>query len=159
MLCDSNDWLGLKFGDVVLHAEGLKSFLIFLVAAGHHRAAVPSRAVGTVLGFLLVGVVLGPFGLGALGDTIRGSATSRSTIRERVVPLAELGIIFLLFLLGLELSLQRLWQLRRYVLGVGLVQVAASALAIGLDRRAGAASSPPAASCSGCASRCPRPRS
>ena len=43
---------------------------------------------------------------------------------KRGEPLAELGIVFLLFLLGLELSLPRLWQLRRYVLGVGLVQVA-----------------------------------
>ena len=49
--------------------------------------------------------------------------------------LAEFGIIILLFLLGLELSLERLWQLRRYVLGVGLAQVALSTLAIGLSVR------------------------
>ena len=46
--------------------------------------------------------------------------------------LAEFGIVTLLFLLGLELSLQRLWQLRRYVLGVGFAQVALSTLAIGI---------------------------
>jgi CPA2 family monovalent cation:H+ antiporter-2 len=116
----------------VLHAEGLKSFLIFLVAAGIIVPLLHRLRVGTVLGFLLVGLLLGPFGLGALATQFPFLSYITFDDPARAEPLAELGIIFLLFLLGLELSLQRLWQLRRYVLGVGLVQVVASALAIGM---------------------------
>jgi K+:H+ antiporter len=110
----------------------LKGLLIFLVAAGiivpfFHRARI-----GTVLGFLLVGVALGPFGLGRLVETYPWLWYLTFDEPERAQPAAELGIIFLLFLLGLELSLQRLWQLRVYVFGVGAAQVALSALAIGL---------------------------
>ena len=72
--------------------------------------------------------------------------------------LAEFGIVTLLFLLGLELSLQRLWQLKRYVLGVGLVQVLVSTFAIGASVRLSGACRRPA-SCSACAWRCPPPRS
>ena len=116
----------------MLHAEGLKGFLIFLVAAGIIVPLLHRLRVGTVLGFLLVGLLLGPFGLGALATQFPFLSYITFDDPARAEPLAELGIIFLLFLLGLELSLQRLWQLRRYVLGVGLVQVVASALAIGM---------------------------
>ncbi len=114
------------------HTGELKAFLIFLVAAGiivpfFHRARI-----GTVLGFLLVGVALGPFGLGRLIETYPWLWYLTFDQPERARPAAELGIIFLLFLLGLELSLERLWQLRLYVFGVGAAQVALSALAIGL---------------------------
>ena len=53
-------------GDVERHAEGLNGFLIFLVAAGIIVPLLHRLRVGTVLGFLLVGLLLGPFGLGAL---------------------------------------------------------------------------------------------
>jgi CPA2 family monovalent cation:H+ antiporter-2 len=52
--------------------------------------------------------------------------------RERAVPFAELGVMFLLFLIGIEMSLQRLWALRRYVAGIGSVQFLASAVVFGL---------------------------
>jgi len=116
----------------VLHAEGLRGLLIFLVAAGIIVPLLHRLRVGTVLGFLLVGLALGPFGLGALSAQFPFIQYITFDDPRRAEPLAELGIVFLLFLLGLELSLQRLWQLRRYVLGVGLVQVIASAFAIGL---------------------------
>ena len=115
----------------MLHAEGLRGLLIFLVAAGIIVPLLHRLHVGTVLGFLLVGLALGPFGLGALAGQFPFIHYITFDDPKRAEPLAELGIVFLLFLLGLELSLQRLWQLRRYVLGVGLVQVVASALAIG----------------------------
>jgi K+:H+ antiporter len=116
----------------VPQAGELKGLLIFLLAAGiivpfFHRARI-----GTVLGFLLVGVALGPFGLGRLVEAYPWLWYLTFDEPERAQPAAELGIIFLLFLLGLELSLQRLWQLRVYVFGVGAAQVALSALAIGL---------------------------
>lgn len=114
----------------MLHAEHLKGILIFLVAAG---IIVPllHRFLGTVLGFLLIGLVLGPFGIGYLDDYYPILRYITLEDPKAAEPLAELGVVFLLFLLGLELSLPRLWQLRRYVLGVGLVQVGVCILAIG----------------------------
>jgi CPA2 family monovalent cation:H+ antiporter-2 len=118
----------------VLHAEHLKSILIFLVAAG---ILVPllHRFLGTVLGFLLVGLVLGPFGIGYLDDYYPILSYITLEDPKAAEPLAELGVVFLLFLLGMELSIPRLWQLRRYVLGVGLVQVGVSIVIIGTTIR------------------------
>ncbi len=114
----------------MLHAEHLKSILIFLVAAGIIVPLLHRLKLGTVLGFLLIGLLLGPFGLGNLASQF--PILQYITLDDPKVaePLAELGIVFLLFLLGMELSLPRLWQLRRYVLGVGLVQVGLSIVAI-----------------------------
>ncbi len=114
----------------MLHAEHLKGILIFLVAAG---IVVPllHRYLGTVLGFLLVGLVLGPYGIGYLGEYYPILRNITLEDPKAAEPLAELGVVFLLFLLGMELSLPRLWQLRRYVLGVGLVQVGVCIVVIG----------------------------
>jgi CPA2 family monovalent cation:H+ antiporter-2 len=116
----------------VLHAEGLKGLLIFLVAAGVIVPLFHRARIGVVLGFLIVGAALGPQGLGRLTDAHPWLVYFTFDNPQRATPLAELGIIFLLFLLGLELSMQRLWQLRRYLFGVGLAQVVLTALAIGL---------------------------
>ncbi len=115
----------------MLHAEGLKALIIFLVVAGIVVPLFHRARIGTVLGFLIAGVVLGPNGLGRLAaqHPFIGAITFDNP--EQGAVLAEFGIVILLFLLGLELSLQRLWQLRRYVLGVGLAQVALSTLVIG----------------------------
>lgn len=115
----------------MLHAEGLKSILIFLVAAGIVVPLLHRLRLGTVLGFLLIGLALGPYGLGLLADRFPWIKYVTFDDPARAEPLAELGIVFLLFLLGMELSLQRLWQLRRYVLGVGAIQVVVSTFAIG----------------------------
>jgi CPA2 family monovalent cation:H+ antiporter-2 len=119
----------------LLHAEHLKGILIFLVAAG---ILVPllHRFLGTVLGFLLVGLVLGPFGIGYLDDHYPFLSYITLEDPKAAEPLAELGVVFLLFLLGMELSIPRLWQLRRYVLGVGLVQVGVCIVVIGTIIRA-----------------------
>ncbi|HET9717822.1 MAG TPA: cation:proton antiporter [Pseudolabrys sp.] len=118
------------------YAEGLKGLIIFLVVAGIVVPLFHRVRIGTVLGFLIAGVVLGPHGLGRLAGEYPWLAYITFDDPERGAPLAEAGIIFLLFLLGLELSLLRLWQLRRYVLGVGLAQVALTTLAIGVAVRA-----------------------
>jgi CPA2 family monovalent cation:H+ antiporter-2 len=115
----------------VLHAEGLKSILIFLVAAGIIVPLLHRLRLGTVLGFLVIGLALGPYGLGVLASQFPWIQYITFDDPARAEPLAELGIVFLLFLLGMELSMQRLWQLRRYVLGVGAIQVVVSILAIG----------------------------
>ena len=119
----------------MLHAEGLKGLIIFLVVAGVVVPLFHRARIGTVLGFLIAGVVLGPHGLGRLDNTHPWLHYITFDNPEQAAALAEFGIVVLLFLLGLELSLQRLWQLRRYVLGVGLAQVAFSTLAIGFGIR------------------------
>ncbi len=119
----------------MLHAEGLKGLIIFLVVAGVIVPLFHRARIGTVLGFLIAGVVLGPHGLGRLAGTYPWLHYVTFDNPEQGAVLAEFGIVVLLFLLGLELSLQRLWQLRRYVLGVGLAQVLLATLAIGASVR------------------------
>lgn len=119
----------------MLHAEGLNGLIIFLVIAGVIVPLFHRARIGTVLGFLIAGVVLGPFGLGRLAGTNPWIGYITFDDPKRAELLAEAGIVILLFLLGLELSLQRLWQLRRYVLGVGLAQVLIATLAIGMAVR------------------------
>ena len=118
-----------------MHAEGLKALIIFLVVAGVIVPLFHRARIGTVLGFLIAGVVLGPHGLGRLATTNPWLGFVTLDDPGQGAVLAEFGIVTLLFLLGLELSLQRLWQLKRYVLGVGLVQVLVSTVAIGAGVR------------------------
>lgn len=109
----------------------LKDFLVFLIAAGLIVPLFHRARIGAVLGFLLIGVAVGPFGFGQLAGEYPWIRFLTIEDRERVVPFAELGVMFLLFMIGLELSLARLWSLRRLVLGVGGTQFALSALVIG----------------------------
>jgi K+:H+ antiporter len=126
----------------VLHAEGLKGLIIFLVVAGVIVPLFHRARIGTVLGFLIAGVVLGPHGLGRLDAAYPWLRYVTFDDPASVAVLAEFGIVTLLFLLGLELSLQRLWQLKRYVLGVGVAQVLLTTFAIGAGVRLSGASSP-----------------
>ena len=119
----------------MLNAEGLKGLIIFLIVAGVIVPLFHRARIGTVLGFLIAGVALGPHGLGRFATEHAWLGYITFNDPKRGEALAEFGIVILLFLLGLELSLQRLWQLRRYVLGVGLAQVAFTTLAIGLSAR------------------------
>jgi CPA2 family monovalent cation:H+ antiporter-2 len=90
-----------------------------------HRARI-----GAVLGFLCVGIAVGPYGFGRLAADFPWLRYLTIEDRARVEPFAELGVLFLLFLIGLELSLARLWSLRRYVIGIGAVQFLLSALVL-----------------------------
>ena len=108
-----------------------KQALIVLAAAGVVIPLFHRLRVSPVLGFMLVGMVVGPFGLGRavgvlpwLGAVTFGNAAS-------IAPVAELGVVMLLFMIGLELSFERLWVMRRLVFGLGALQVAGSAAAIG----------------------------
>ena len=76
-------------------------------------------------------MVVGPYGLGLLAADYPWIRYLTIEDRARVEPFAELGVMFLLFTIGLELSLSRLWSLRRYVVGIGGAQMTLSALAIG----------------------------
>jgi CPA2 family monovalent cation:H+ antiporter-2 len=126
----------------VLHAPLLKGFLIFLVVAGVIVPLFYRARIGTVLGFLVAGVALGPHGFGRLAADHPWVHYVTFDNPQRGEPMAEFGIMMLLFLLGLELSFKRLWELRRYVLGVGLAQVVITTVAIGLALRASGAVPP-----------------
>ena len=113
------------------HGAWLKDALVFLAAAELIVPLFHRARVGAVLGFLCVGIAVGPYGFGQLAADFPWLRYLTIEDRPRVDPFAELGVLFLLFLIGLELSLARLWTLRRYVAGIGGLQFLLSALAIG----------------------------
>lgn len=114
------------------HDIWLNDAVVFLFAAGIVIPILKLARVPTVLGFLLAGVALGPFGMGALAQSFPLLSYLSIADPEAARPFAELGVLFLLFLLGLELSFERLWALRKAVFGAGSLQAGASALAIAL---------------------------
>lgn len=85
----------------------------------------------TALGYLLAGIAVGPYGLGALASTFPFLSAISLEEAEHVKILAELSIILLLFVIGLELTPLRLWQMRNLVFGLGSAQVLISAAIIG----------------------------
>jgi len=111
----------------------IKDALVFLFAAGVLVPALRGLKLPTIVGFMLAGIALGPSGFGQFADQLPVLAYLTRSDAEAVAPFAELGVLFLLFLLGLELSVEKLWALRRIVLGAGAVQVGFStALIAGL---------------------------
>ena len=83
-----------------------------------------------VLGFILVGVAVGPFGIAMLADRLPLLASITLNSPETIAPIAELGISTMMFMIGLEMSLERLRMLRRLVFGLGLLQFVLCAAAI-----------------------------
>ncbi len=112
--------------------EWIRELMIVLATAGVVVPLFGRLRLGPVLGFLIAGVVLGPGGLGHLSATFPWLAVVTFSDAEHVRPFAEMGVIFLLFLIGLEFSLDRLWAMRRTVLGIGSAQVFLSMLLIGV---------------------------
>ena len=110
----------------------VKDAIVFLVASGVVVPLFRKLRIPVIIGFVIAGIALGPFGLGSLAETVPWITYLTLEDTEAIAPFAELGVLFLLFLLGLELSFQRLWQLRRIVFGAGALQVGFSAGAIGL---------------------------
>jgi CPA2 family monovalent cation:H+ antiporter-2 len=109
----------------------LREILLFLALAGILIPTLVRLRINQVLGFLAVGALLGPFGLGLFARDVPALAYLTFPRAEGVVALAELGVMFLMFMIGLELSAARLWSLRRWVFGAGSAQVCASAVLIG----------------------------
>ncbi|WP_421787266.1 cation:proton antiporter [Hyphobacterium sp.] len=114
------------------YEPALKDLVVFLVAAGIAAPAFRALRQSAVLAFLLAGVLLGPFGLGRFTDTQPLLHFVTISDPHAAEPFAEAGVLFLLFMLGLELSFGRLWSLRKEVFGLGAVQVLASAVIIGI---------------------------
>ncbi|MCB1502630.1 MAG: cation:proton antiporter [Bauldia sp.] len=124
----------------MLDAGWGRELLLFLGTAGIVVPLFGKLRFGIIPGFLIAGVALGPDGLGHLAGEWPWLAWVTFPDPERVRPLAELGVVFLLFLIGLEFSFERLWAMRRYVVGVGALQVfgamavlIAAAIALGVD--------------------------
>lgn len=109
----------------------LREILLFLALAGILIPTLQRLRINQVLGFLAVGALLGPFGLGLLAADTPWLSYLTFPRAEGVVALAELGVIFLMFMIGLELSAARLWAMRAWVFGAGAAQVVISALLIG----------------------------
>lgn len=105
--------------------------LVVLATAGIVVPLVRRWGLNPVLGYLVAGAVLGPLGLGSFSQVIPPLYWVTVTDAGNVAGIAEFGIVFLLFLIGLELSFARLMTLRRMVFGLGFAQVALSALVIG----------------------------
>ena len=109
----------------------LKETILFLALSGVLMPLLSRLRINPVLGFLSVGVLLGPYGLASLAGTWPVLSWFTFARPEDVEFLAELGVIFLMFMIGLEMSVERLWSMRRLVFGLGGLQVALSAAAVG----------------------------
>jgi glutathione-regulated potassium-efflux system ancillary protein KefC len=93
------------------HSSWLTNSLIFLAAA---VAAVPiakALGLGSIIGYLAAGMLIGPWGLGLVSDV------------QSILHFAEFGVVLMLFLVGLELEPERLWNLRRPIFGWGSAQM------------------------------------
>ncbi len=112
--------------------SGLSDVLVILGAAGVVIPAFARIRISPVIGFILIGILIGPSGLGALSNTAPWLNYVTISNVQAIEPFAEFGIILLLFSIGLELSFRRLWGMRRLVFGVGAGQLVTSALLIGL---------------------------
>ena len=108
-----------------------KEALTILGAAGVVVPLFHRLRVSPVLGFMIVGMAVGPFGLGALAREVPWLSAATITDARAIAPVADLGVVMLLFMIGLELSLERLLLMRRLVFGLGSLQVALSAAALG----------------------------
>ena len=102
-----------------MHGEGIQLGLVFLLAAVIAVPLFKRFGLGAVLGYLAAGVALGPFGLKVIKDA------------APVLTASEIGVVMMLFVIGLELSPSRLMVMRKPVFGLGGLQVGLSGLALG----------------------------
>jgi glutathione-regulated potassium-efflux system protein KefB len=100
------------------HDSFLFQALIYLIAAVVSVPIAKRLGLGSVLGYLISGVVIGPFVLGLIGED-----------HDRVMHFAEFGVVMMLFIIGLELKPSRLWTLRGPILGLGGMQVMLTSMA------------------------------
>jgi CPA2 family monovalent cation:H+ antiporter-2 len=107
-----------------------KDVILFLATAGVIVPLFRRWRISPILGFLGAGVVLGPFGLGAWSQDYPWLGYLTIANPQEIAQLAEFGVVFLLFMIGLELSWERLRLMRRWVFGMGALQVTFCLLAI-----------------------------
>ncbi|MFN3879553.1 MAG: cation:proton antiporter [Brevundimonas sp.] len=108
-----------------MHGQGgdYKDLVVFLAAAGVIVPLVNRLKISPILGFLAAGVLLGPDGLGRFAQSVPWLSWLTIGDPGQLAQLSELGVAFLLFMIGLELSWERLRAMRRLVFGLGLMQV------------------------------------
>ena len=114
-----------------LDNQGFSDALVILGAAGLVIPAFARIRISPVIGFILVGALVGPAGLGRLVGDFPWLRYLTISDRAAIEPFAELGIVMLLFSIGLELSFRRLWAMRGQVFGIGAAELTGGALAIG----------------------------
>lgn len=109
----------------------LLNIFIFLAAASIMVPIASRFKLGSVIGYLLVGIFIGPYGLKLIGNA------------EQIMHFAEFGVVMMLFLIGLELEPAKLWKLRKLIVGLGSIQVLVTTailtsigIALGYDWRA-----------------------
>ena len=119
--------------DVPPDFASYKAALIVLAAAGVVIPLFHRLKLSPALGFMLVGLAVGPFGLGALTPAHPWLDLITIGDPEAIRKIADLGVVLLLFMIGLELSLERLWLMRRLVFGLGALQLTLSAAALTLS--------------------------
>src|SRR3546814_7151292 len=98
-----------------MNSPAFSDSLVILGAAGLVIPAFARFRVSPVIGFILVGLLVGPAGLGRMVDEFPWLYYMTITEPGSIAPFAELGIILLLFSIGLELSFRRLWTMRRQI--------------------------------------------
>ena len=103
--------------------QSLTTFAALLLASVLFVPLFKRAGLGTVLGYLAVGMLIGPFGVKLVRDP------------DNLMHIAELGVVLLLFVIGLELKPSRLWALRRSVFGLGAMQMIGSAAALAVAGR------------------------
>src|SRR5215218_4064505 len=94
--------------------------LVYLAAAVVFVPIAKRLGLGSVLGYLIAGIIIGPFVLGFIGKE-----------GEDIMHYAEFGVVMMLFLIGLELEPELLWKLRKSIMGLGSLQVILTTLVLG----------------------------
>ena len=128
-----------------LVSNGLSDALTILGAAGIVIPAFARLKISPVIGFIIVGMIAGPFGLGGFADQHRWLEAITINNPAAIEPFADFGIILLLFAIGLELSFKRLVSMRRSIFGVGAAELFIGALLIGFGLSLAGESAPSAA--------------
>lgn len=125
-------------GDLTL-SPFLSDALVILGAAGLVIPVFARFRITPIIGFILIGVLVGPYGLGSLVERIPWLYYVTISDPGGLTPFADFGIVLLLFAIGLELSFNRLWQMRRLVFGLGALEVliSGSALAVAAGMASG----------------------
>lgn len=138
LLCLFLRWFGVsvrfRYGRLVgmdLHIPYLREVLIILAVTAILIPAFAQVRLNPVVGFLIAGIAIGPYGFGRLGESWDFLNAFVIHNHDEIRVLGEFGVVFLLFSIGLELSPDRLWSLRRMIFGLGSAQVFITALLIG----------------------------